>query len=1777
MKHQYLDLFNQSGAKQHLLLDLNGIIEYAFDNTGLDWEEHGGQWLHLFFLCEKFIKDLLVRNARVDIIWFENDSKQHSTNNFLDVSIELAKKLLFQHVKSYFSSLEDTKVGCYSFLSRKSKEFSEFVRMQRPIGIFTSSREEVFMHYCLSKLFICVYTNIEFKGNSLFGFEHSLGSANNDVALEGYISDNNRIEEKETLILDDNSKLGICSKKLELFITICKDLIEDSESFFYSQIVIATILLQSTIPLQDRCQRLNVKFNGFNSYLLNVYSKLNKLNNLFDFFINNNEFKSLDLVDLFDGRLAHQLIALHLEKSNSSLLEFDWPEVLKEKWSQIISLLKDKIIKEETLTILGESCSKEFNYKFKSEKILPIEHSLISKLHVWNDNNVVEDSSKLPIFRDFYHWHNSVLLNHHSTISEWKRQRDLEQMKRMTSSIFKTHDTSDILVEPLLQVKEIVKKKPEKVTKLQVDLKEKSVLEEIESYVEKVKNHKTNNLKKIIEKQSQVFIKLSSEIYKIYHNLPSFIPQGTKDKMFDVFIQSLYLQIPPLDTKSMPSKENAFHINCWIRFIASYLEFVNYSENKKYFETLIDRALEYGFCATAECISMKFFKKSLKLQNQQDDLNPNELYLEYYDKMNQLPDIRLFTEFKGCEDIVDDLLKKKESLLSSFKSKQENEKVLCEQYRQNEIHLKLISNLQFVPDKWQKKVLRHIHDDKSLLVSVPTSNGKTFISYYIAEKMLRESDDSVICYVLPNKSLINQVYCELYNMFSKRNKNVVGMSTKESRINEFTCQILVIIPAMLEIYLLATGKEATEWKKKIKYLVLDEIHCIESDDSGATYEHLINLTDCPIIGLSATLGNLDQFSEWITKDSKRELEVVSYDHRYNPLEYNIYDSMSLGKIHPLAVLNPYKIIKSEIKNLQIFSLGECNQLRKDVESFGNEKLQTLFKENCNTGELKTDLLSPITWSDCKRYRKKHLKIIQDLVEENTEENKEILLKLFEVSRKSYKESYDKLKVYCSEQNIESNKFYNDNVISLVECLKREKKLSAIMFVFSKYSIDSSLKKLLDHLTDSNTHLWYSDEERDSALQEIEKTIHYFSTIDHKIEPEYIEALRVGVAAHYASLDGVYQKEIERLFRMRKLPFILATSTLALGINMPCRTVVIGGKSIYMSNVIFKQCCGRAGRRGYDHLGNVVLFGLSASTINRYLLSESPSLLGTNAITPSFVLRLFTSLNEADLERYAKKEQPLKETMINRIQRVIENPLSSVSMNKIENVSKKMKYYVRFAVEFLRQFELINQKGQPLQRTSIISHLFYQEPFNFMFLHLLQLNSKFKFFDHLIDKKTGTMDPQHALILFTHLFARNHTFKNKSQILPPLSVNFPACSKALTEYCENVLQIFSNFSSCYAKDNKEEISDYYLPLSGVSNFIIDKSLDVKTVPVVKNSVPEVKKEEEVKKNDSIDEITWDDSEDDVISWDDGDNEENVVPPPSNSDNLIVDNNNEIVTEKKEETIIIDSLRKLSNYPKIDCTSIFAGLSGNLDYEYNNAEHFIKTLKHTILLDKTMIPIEDIDSNSLDAVLIKFYSNANLEQLFKESSFSTMNSLFTYLENSIGDMKKVKSSIVNESLLPFFLSEDLESMTNHDILNNMADLIAERYSFHERAKTFAFALRRFQNMSMKVLFNWLNSNSLEMNLKKYFHVVNMSLTEKVSDRMLDKIVYLIVKDLTEKFHHPFLKGLQTLIKRFTQFLYPDRKFALKKNTKPIIRFEDSSESNQKKKSTWTTTKRDPEDEQ
>ena len=143
--------------------------------------------------------------------------------------------------------------------------------------------------------------------------------------------------------------------------------------------------------------------------------------------------------------------------------------------------------------------------------------------------------------------------------------------------------------------------------------------------------------------------------------------------------------------------------------------------------------------------------------------------------------------------------------------------------------------VQFKPDVWQVQLLDIADAGQSSLVLAPTASGKTFISFYIMEQVLRSGSDGVVVYVCPTKPLANQVYAEIGARFEKEYKSsdmtTHGIFTRDQRDHGMECQILVTVPECLLIYLLTPTTASKAWVDRLRYAIVDEVHCL-GDGNG---------------------------------------------------------------------------------------------------------------------------------------------------------------------------------------------------------------------------------------------------------------------------------------------------------------------------------------------------------------------------------------------------------------------------------------------------------------------------------------------------------------------------------------------------------------------------------------------------------------------------------------------------------------------------------------------------------------------------------------------------------------------------------------------------------------------------------------------------------------------------------------------------------------------------------------------------------------------------------
>lgn len=189
---------------------------------------------------------------------------------------------------------------------------------------------------------------------------------------------------------------------------------------------------------------------------------------------------------------------------------------------------------------------------------------------------------------------------------------------------------------------------------------------------------------------------------------------------------------------------------------------------------------------------------------------------------------------------------------------------------------------------------------------------------------------------------------------------------------------------------------------------------------------------------------------------------------------------------------------------------------------------------------------------------------------------------------------------------------------MIATLDAEGLLPAITFVFSRAGCDAAVQQCLRSPLQLTTQ-----EERVQIAEVIEHRCGDLADADLAVLGyyEWREGLLRGLAAHHAGMLPAFRHTVEELFTAGLVKAVFATETLALGINMPARTVVLerlvkfnGEQHVALTPGEYTQLTGRAGRRGIDVEGHaVVLWNPTEET-------TEPSAVAGLASTRTFPLR-----------------------------------------------------------------------------------------------------------------------------------------------------------------------------------------------------------------------------------------------------------------------------------------------------------------------------------------------------------------------------------------------------------------------------------------------------------------------------------------------------------------------------------------------------------------------------
>ena len=163
---------------------------------------------------------------------------------------------------------------------------------------------------------------------------------------------------------------------------------------------------------------------------------------------------------------------------------------------------------------------------------------------------------------------------------------------------------------------------------------------------------------------------------------------------------------------------------------------------------------------------------------------------------------------------------------------------------------------------------------------------------------------------------------------------------------------------------------------------------------------------------------------------------------------------------------------------------------------------------------------------------------------------------------------------------------------LLLALERDDLLPAIVFIFSRSACDDAV-----HQCRRDGLRFTTTEQRNEIDAIAEARLVDFTEEDLKALEygDFIDSLRRGLSMHHAGMVPAFREIVETCFERNLLAVVFATETLALGVNMPARSVALEKFSKYsdagrkfLTSAEFSQMTGRAGRRGLDDEGHAIV-------------------------------------------------------------------------------------------------------------------------------------------------------------------------------------------------------------------------------------------------------------------------------------------------------------------------------------------------------------------------------------------------------------------------------------------------------------------------------------------------------------------------------------------------------------------------------------------------------------
>ena len=436
----------------------------------------------------------------------------------------------------------------------------------------------------------------------------------------------------------------------------------------------------------------------------------------------------------------------------------------------------------------------------------------------------------------------------------------------------------------------------------------------------------------------------------------------------------------------------------------------------------------------------------------------------------------------------------------------------------------------FELDNFQKQACFRISKNENVLVTSHTGSGKTLIAEHAILESIRLGKKAI--YTSPIKSLSNQKFAEFTKKFG--DKMSIGILTGDIKFNsDADCVIMTTEILRNLLYKKNTNNKILDQTltididiyNEVHSVIFDEVHYINDRDRGKVWEECIILLPSKI--------NLIMLSATIAR-AKGFAQWVE-DVKNKPMNL-------ISTSHRVVPLKHYFYVLAKMpKN-------------------------------------KTDKRG-------KKYDPKYIKRIKDYSKKMTE--------VVDENGNFFYKAYEEVRNLMNDCEKNYNRTAEPFLINtLVEQLRAKERLPCLFFVFSRKKCLRYAKYIAHSLNDS--------QQQAQVKNIIAKQIHRLENTDiYMYSSQFMEIqdmLMKGIAIHHSGLIPVLKEIIEILFSEGLIKVLFATETFAVGVNMPTKTVIFTNLCKYssesglrmMKTHEYLQMSGRAGRRGLDKFGDVII-------------------------------------------------------------------------------------------------------------------------------------------------------------------------------------------------------------------------------------------------------------------------------------------------------------------------------------------------------------------------------------------------------------------------------------------------------------------------------------------------------------------------------------------------------------------------------------------------------------